>query len=78
MCLPWISLLFGLVVLGLVQIQGLGGHPTMTRVVQTVLTALAVTVTVVKLLLVKSQQDKALQPDADVEAEDSLPYVSGA
>jgi hypothetical protein len=60
-CLPWISLIFGAVVLGLVQIQRLGAHPAMIRVVQPVLTGLAVGATLLKLLLMRAAQQQQQQ-----------------
>lgn len=51
LCLPWISLLFGGVVLALAQIQRLGGHPALLTVVQPLLAGAAVVATVLKLLL---------------------------
>ena len=86
-CLPWISLIFGAVVLGLVQIQRLGGHPAMIRVVQPVLTGLAVGATLLKLLLMRAtqqQQNQGVLPAAAGGAgggagpdATSLPYASG-
>ncbi|KAI7837872.1 hypothetical protein COHA_008359 [Chlorella ohadii] len=58
-CLPWISLIFGLIVLALVQIQGLGRHPALVRVVQPVLTGLAIGATLLKLSLMHAQQQRA-------------------
>lgn len=79
-CLPWISLMFAAVVLGLGQIQRLGEHPVLFRVVQPVLTAAAVAATLLKLLLLRAEHNRAghmsLDPDAD-NAVTNLPYVSG-
>lgn len=91
-CLPWISLIFGAVVLGLVQVQRLGAHPALIRVVQPVLTGLAVGATLLKLLLMRAAQQQQLQqqgqlpPAGGAEAgvgagaapdATSLPYASG-
>ncbi|KAL4440260.1 hypothetical protein ABPG75_003261 [Micractinium tetrahymenae] len=87
-CLPWISLLFGAVVLGLVQIQRLGSHPALTRVAQPVLTAVAVAATLVKLLLMHAAEREVARaaaaggapaaPPAVPSPDADLPYFSDA
>lgn len=80
-CLPWISLIFGLIVLGLVQIQGLGRHPALVRIVQPVLMGLAVGATLLKLSLmhVAQQRTPAAALDAVLDATESATpaYLSG-
>lgn len=83
-CLPWISLLFGAVVLGLVQVQRLGSHPAMTRIVQPVLTAVAVAATLAKLLLMHGAERREVvraaaagSPPAVQAPDTDLPYFSG-
>ena len=78
-CLPWISLLFGAVVLALVQLQKVGGHPALFRVVQPALGAVAVAATLLKLLLM--QRHARAAPRTPSTAEDptaDLFYMSGA
>ena len=77
-CLPWISLLFGATVLGLVQIQRLGSHPSLIRIVQPALTVVAVAATLLKLLLMRAQQGQAPQVLALDADEASSIYLSGA
>ncbi|KAL4427343.1 hypothetical protein ABPG77_003252 [Micractinium sp. CCAP 211/92] len=84
-CLPWISLLFGAVVLGLVQVQRLGSHPAMTRIVQPVLTAVAVAATLAKLLLMHGAERREVaraaaagSPPAVQAPDTDLPYFSDA
>ena len=69
-CLPWISLLFALVVLGLGQIQQLGAHPKLGTVVIPTLTTCAVALTITELLLLKAS--KAGEPPP----EGGLVYLS--
>ncbi|EFN52920.1 hypothetical protein CHLNCDRAFT_138505 [Chlorella variabilis] len=75
-CLPWISLLFGATVLGLVQIQRLGSHPSLIRIVQPALTVVAVAATLLKLLLMRAQQGQAPQVLALDADEASSIYLS--
>lgn len=53
-CLPWVSLLFGALVLGLGQIQRLGTLPRLATVVIPVLALGAVALTITQLLLLKA------------------------
>lgn len=80
-CLPWISLLFAVVVLGVAQAQRLGGHLALIRVVQPVLTVVALGATLLKLLLIMRAQRAraphlAMDPAAAATAT-NLPYMSG-
>lgn len=84
-CLPWISLLFGAIVLALAQSQRLGAHPALARIVQPALTALAVATTVLKLTLLRAQHDAGSSAVLDAvgggpgaPAESSPLYLSGA
>jgi len=63
-CLPWISLIFGAIVLGLVQFQRLGAHPALTRVVQPVLTAVAISGALLKLFLMARAHERAAREPA--------------
>ncbi|KAI3431554.1 hypothetical protein D9Q98_004603 [Chlorella vulgaris] len=79
-CLPWISLLFAVVVLGVAQAQRLGGHMALIRVVQPVLTVVALGATLLKLLLIMRAQRAraphlAMDPAAAATAT-NLPYMS--
>ncbi|PSC67659.1 methyltransferase type 11 isoform A [Micractinium conductrix] len=78
-CLPYISLLFGGIVLTLVQFQRLGGHQALVRIVQPVLTAVAVAGVLLKLVLLQIEASKvsATELDADAAAT-NLPYFSDA
>ena len=72
LCLPWISLLFGAVVLGLAQVQRLGAHPALQTVVQPVLAGAAVAGTVLKLLLMGSAAAAARVAAAGGDGGDAL------
>ena len=63
--------MFGGVVLALAQIQRLGGHPALQRVVQPVLTGVAVAATVLKLLLMSASaagRESAAGANVDADA----------
>lgn len=80
-CLPWISLLFGGLVLVLAQVQRLGGHPALIKVVQPVLTGVAVATTLLKLELLRHAEQRVSAAEASAAALRQLAssaYLSGA